>query len=314
MKAHTLLGAQMISGVAFLHEAGVQVVRSHHERWDGRAIRTGSRGRRSRSARGSSRSRTPSTRSRTTGRTGRPAAGATAAARSSRSGERSSTRRSSTPSATASTRCTRSAGSSWPPRKLPRRGLRPDRGPAGDPGARARGRAGRDRAERRRLGPRAPLPDRALREARRAGADGCLRAGRARRRGSRLPLLHPRARGALARGRRRRRHGRGAHERLHAADSRVRHRGAAGALRAAARARRDDRRLRAHRAGGGLRRGLDPDARGRGRRRLDDHGREAVDHERQLRGHVPHLRPQRARDRGRARRLRLPARRRARAT
>ena len=35
MKAHTLLGAQMIGGVAFLHEAGVQVVRSHHERWDG---------------------------------------------------------------------------------------------------------------------------------------------------------------------------------------------------------------------------------------------------------------------------------------
>ena len=35
MKAHTLLGAQMINGVAFLHEAGVEVVRSHHERWDG---------------------------------------------------------------------------------------------------------------------------------------------------------------------------------------------------------------------------------------------------------------------------------------
>jgi putative two-component system response regulator len=35
MKAHTLLGAQMIGGVAFLQEAGVQVVRSHHERWDG---------------------------------------------------------------------------------------------------------------------------------------------------------------------------------------------------------------------------------------------------------------------------------------
>ena len=35
MKAHTLLGAQMIGGVNFLHEAGVQVVRSHHERWDG---------------------------------------------------------------------------------------------------------------------------------------------------------------------------------------------------------------------------------------------------------------------------------------
>jgi putative nucleotidyltransferase with HDIG domain len=35
MKAHTLLGAQMIGGVNFLHEAGVHVVRSHHERWDG---------------------------------------------------------------------------------------------------------------------------------------------------------------------------------------------------------------------------------------------------------------------------------------
>ena len=35
MKAHTLLGAQMISGVAFLKETGVEIVRSHHERWDG---------------------------------------------------------------------------------------------------------------------------------------------------------------------------------------------------------------------------------------------------------------------------------------
>jgi response regulator RpfG family c-di-GMP phosphodiesterase len=35
MQAHTVLGAQMIGGVAFLREAGVQVVRSHHERWDG---------------------------------------------------------------------------------------------------------------------------------------------------------------------------------------------------------------------------------------------------------------------------------------
>ena len=35
MRAHTVLGAQMIGGVAFLQEAGVQVVRSHHERWDG---------------------------------------------------------------------------------------------------------------------------------------------------------------------------------------------------------------------------------------------------------------------------------------
>ena len=35
MKAHTLLGAQMIGGVAFLQGAGVEIVRSHHERWDG---------------------------------------------------------------------------------------------------------------------------------------------------------------------------------------------------------------------------------------------------------------------------------------
>jgi putative nucleotidyltransferase with HDIG domain len=35
MRAHTVLGAQMIGGVAFLKGAGVQVVRSHHERWDG---------------------------------------------------------------------------------------------------------------------------------------------------------------------------------------------------------------------------------------------------------------------------------------
>jgi putative two-component system response regulator len=35
MRAHTVLGAQMIGGVAFLKQAGVEVVRSHHERWDG---------------------------------------------------------------------------------------------------------------------------------------------------------------------------------------------------------------------------------------------------------------------------------------
>jgi response regulator RpfG family c-di-GMP phosphodiesterase len=35
MRAHTVLGSQMIAGVAFLQRAGVQVVRSHHERWDG---------------------------------------------------------------------------------------------------------------------------------------------------------------------------------------------------------------------------------------------------------------------------------------
>jgi cyclic di-GMP phosphodiesterase len=35
MQSHTVLGEQMLSGVAFLRGAGVSVVRSHHERWDG---------------------------------------------------------------------------------------------------------------------------------------------------------------------------------------------------------------------------------------------------------------------------------------
>jgi response regulator RpfG family c-di-GMP phosphodiesterase len=35
MQTHTLLGEQMLGGVAFLQGEGVHVVRSHHERWDG---------------------------------------------------------------------------------------------------------------------------------------------------------------------------------------------------------------------------------------------------------------------------------------
>jgi putative nucleotidyltransferase with HDIG domain len=35
MQTHTVLGAQMIGGVAFLRSEAVDVVRSHHERWDG---------------------------------------------------------------------------------------------------------------------------------------------------------------------------------------------------------------------------------------------------------------------------------------
>ncbi|MGH2973229.1 MAG: HD domain-containing phosphohydrolase [Gaiellaceae bacterium] len=36
MQKHTLLGEEMLSGVALLRGEGIHVVRSHHERWDGR--------------------------------------------------------------------------------------------------------------------------------------------------------------------------------------------------------------------------------------------------------------------------------------
>ena len=35
MRMHTVLGEQILGGVAFLHGEGLRVVRSHHERWDG---------------------------------------------------------------------------------------------------------------------------------------------------------------------------------------------------------------------------------------------------------------------------------------
>jgi ribonuclease P protein subunit RPR2 len=35
MQTHTVLGEQMLGGVAFLHGEGLKIVRSHHERWDG---------------------------------------------------------------------------------------------------------------------------------------------------------------------------------------------------------------------------------------------------------------------------------------
>jgi ribonuclease P protein subunit RPR2 len=35
METHTVLGEQMLGGVAFFRGEGLRVVRSHHERWDG---------------------------------------------------------------------------------------------------------------------------------------------------------------------------------------------------------------------------------------------------------------------------------------
>ena len=44
MQSHTVLGEELLSGVGFLRAKGLEVVRSHHERWDGRGYPDGRSG------------------------------------------------------------------------------------------------------------------------------------------------------------------------------------------------------------------------------------------------------------------------------
>ena len=246
MKAHTVLGAQMIAGVAFLHEAGVQVVRSHHERWDGAGYPDGLVG--EEIPLGARIFAVADAVDAITNH--RPYRAAPQLARlppRDRRGEGEAVR---------------SDGR----RRLLRPRVRAARDPQGVPG---RGVTGRARSRSTACGPSSRQADSAAmdfaltadqreiqalaREVAQAeiepnaaawdrehrfptelydklgelGLMGVCVPSELRRRRGRLPLLHPRARGALARRCRCRRHRRRAHERVHAPDPRVRHRRAA---------------------------------------------------------------------------------------
>ena len=183
-----------------------------------------------------------------------------------------------------------------------RRGLRADRRAEGGPGARPRFRPAGDRAARRGLGSRAHVPARGLREARRARADGRVRAGGVRRRRHRLP----RATSSCWRSSR-------APMPASASPSpctRVLRRCRILAFGTdEQRARFVPPLARGEHLGAfaltepesGSDAGCAAHARRARGRRLADHRRQAVDHERPLRGHVSALCPHRLRDGGRAR-------------
>jgi response regulator RpfG family c-di-GMP phosphodiesterase len=60
MRAHPLLGVQMVAGIKSLGSA-VEVIRCHHERWDGKGYPSGLAGDDIPAGHGCSRSPTPST-------------------------------------------------------------------------------------------------------------------------------------------------------------------------------------------------------------------------------------------------------------
>jgi response regulator RpfG family c-di-GMP phosphodiesterase len=133
MQTHTVLGEAMLSGVAFLQGEGLKIVRSHHERWDGRGYPDSLSG-----------DEIP------LGARIFAVADALDAMTSHRRGRRLRHGRGRSEDDPAGA----GGGLIY---AVVRSGLRAHSGPEGDSRAHARVRAGRDRAARDGLGPRAPL-------------------------------------------------------------------------------------------------------------------------------------------------------------